>query len=162
RWDRRRDRGGNSPPHKALKTHKMGKESRFCARRSHRPVERPAPRRKARRAFSARLSVGGDPEPIVDFLNRGASIAGSRRERLTANGVARKWQPQRLERLNQRPEMGWLRRRRTHKIWYRGARLTVYKNDEVGRKLSALRNLENSESRPRAKFPGGRNCSRAR
>ena len=29
---RRRDGGGNFPPCKALKTHKMGKESRFCAR----------------------------------------------------------------------------------------------------------------------------------
>jgi hypothetical protein len=28
---RRRDRGGNFPPRKVLKTHKTGKESRFCA-----------------------------------------------------------------------------------------------------------------------------------
>jgi hypothetical protein len=37
---RRGDRQGNFPPCKALKTHKMRKESRFCASRFHGPAER--------------------------------------------------------------------------------------------------------------------------
>jgi hypothetical protein len=65
--------------------------------------------------------AGGDREPIVDLLNRGDSVAGSRRERLMANGVARKWRRNGLKRLNERPEMVWARKRRTHKIWYTGA-----------------------------------------
>jgi hypothetical protein len=107
---------------------------------------------RASRAGRSRLGsrVGGDAEPIVDFLNRGASVAGiAAREADGKPGVARKWRRNDLKTLNQRPEMVWPRRRRTHKIWYRGARLTVRKNDKVGRKLSALRNLENSAS-PRA------------
>jgi hypothetical protein len=57
--------------------------------------------------------------------HRGISVAASRRERLTANGVARKWRRNGLKRLNQRPEMVWARKPRTHKIWYTGARLPV-------------------------------------
>jgi hypothetical protein len=107
--------------------------------------------------------VGGDAEPIVDLSSRGASVAGiAAREADGKPGVARKWRRNDLKTLNPRPEMVWPRRRRTHKIWYWGARPTVRKNDKVGRKLSALRNLENSESRPRAEFPGGRICSHAR
>jgi hypothetical protein len=53
RWDRRRDRGGNFPPCKALKTHKMRKESRFCASAFSRPAERPVARRKAQSAGGA-------------------------------------------------------------------------------------------------------------
>jgi hypothetical protein len=107
--------------------------------------------------------VGGDPVPIVDLSSRGASVAGiAAREADGKPGVARKWRRNDLKTLNPRPEMVWPRRRRTHKIWYWGARPTVRKNDKVGRKLSALRNLENSESRPRAEFPGGRICSHAR
>src|SRR5271168_2886680 len=54
----RHDRGGNFPACKALKTHKMGKESRFFARPFHGPAERPAPRRKARRAGGAPREPG--------------------------------------------------------------------------------------------------------
>jgi hypothetical protein len=105
---------------------------------------------RASRAGRSRLGsrVGGDAEPIVDLSSRGASVAGIA-AREADGGVARKWRHNLLKRLNPRPEMVWPRRRRTHKIWYRGARLTVRKNDKVGRKLSALRNLENSAS-PRA------------
>ena len=79
--------------------------------------------------------VGGDPEPIVDLSSRGASVAGiAAREADGKPGVARKWRRNDLKTLNQRPEMVWPRRRRTHKMWYRGARLTVRKNDKVGRK----------------------------
>jgi hypothetical protein len=92
---------------------------------------------RASRAGRSRLGsrVGGDPEPIVDFLNRDASVAGiAAREADGKPGVAGKWRHNLLKRLNQRPEMVWPRRRRTHYIWYRGARLTVRKNDKVGRK----------------------------
>jgi hypothetical protein len=81
--------------------------------------------------------VGGDPGPIVDLLNRGASVAGIA-AREAEGKVARKWRRNGLKRLNLRPEMVWPRERRTHKIWYRGARLTVRKNDNVGRKSSGL------------------------
>ena len=40
RGPRRHDRDGNFPPCKALKTHKMRKESRFCASPFHRPAKR--------------------------------------------------------------------------------------------------------------------------
>jgi hypothetical protein len=89
---------------------------------------------RASRAGRSRLGprVGGDPEPIVDFLNRGASVSGiAAREADGKPGVARKWRRNDLKTLNQRPEMVWPRRRRTHYIWYRGARLTVRKNDKV-------------------------------
>ena len=33
--------------------------------------------------------------------------------------------PQRLEKMNQRPEMVWSRKSRTHKMWYTRMRLTV-------------------------------------
>jgi hypothetical protein len=122
------------------------------ARRNARPPRRKAPRAGGapREPGRSRLGsrVGADPKPIVDFLNRGASVAGI--DARVADGkpeVARKWRRNDLKTLNPRPEMVWPRRRRTHKMWYRGARLTVRKNDEVGRKLSALRNLENSASR---------------
>src|SRR5271163_1984267 len=85
--------------------------------------------------------AGGDPEPIVDLLNRGDSVAGSRHERLTANGVARKWRRNGLKRLNQGPEMVWPRKPRTYKMWYTGARLTVRKKDKVGAKLRNLPRL---------------------
>ena len=57
--------------------------------------------------------------------NRGARSPASRRERLTANGVARKWRRNGLKRLNQRPEMVWPRKPRTYKMWYTGARPTI-------------------------------------
>src|SRR5271169_4301606 len=97
RRDRWRDREGNFLPCKALKTHKTGKESRFCASTFHGPAERPAPRRTAQRA------------------------GGAARQ----NGVAGKWRRNGLKRLNPGPEMVWARKPRTHKIWYTGARLTV-------------------------------------
>jgi hypothetical protein len=49
----------------------------------------------------------------------------SRRERLTANEVARKWRRNGLKRLNPRPEVVWARNPRTYNIWYAGARLTI-------------------------------------
>src|SRR5277367_1390694 len=86
-------RQGNFPPCKALKTHKTGKESRFCASTFHGPAERPAPRRTAQRA------------------------GGAARQ----NGVAGKWRRNGLKRLNPGPEMVGARKPRTHKIWYTGA-----------------------------------------
>jgi hypothetical protein len=63
-----------------------------------------------------RSRIGGDAEPIVDFLNRGASVAGiAAREADGKPGVARKWRRNDLKTLNQRPEMVWPRKRRTHK-----------------------------------------------
>src|SRR5271169_3554951 len=62
------------------------------------------------------------------------------------SGQSRKWRRNGLKRLNLRPEMVWPRERRTHKIWYRGARLTVRKNDNVGRKSSGLQSAENSKN----------------
>ena len=51
---------------------------------------------------------------------------GSGRERLTAkNGVAGKWRRKGLKTLNQRREMVWARKPRTHNIWYTAVQLTV-------------------------------------
>ena len=58
--------------------------------------------------------VGGDPEPIVDLSSRGASVAKTA-AREADGGVARKWRHNLLKRLNQRREMVWSRKRRTHK-----------------------------------------------
>src|SRR5277367_4080631 len=49
---------GNFPPCKALKTHKMRKESRFCASPFYGPAEHLAPRRKARQAGSGAREPG--------------------------------------------------------------------------------------------------------
>jgi hypothetical protein len=60
------------------------------------------------RAARSRLGsrVGGDPEPIVDLLNRGDPVAGSRRERLTATRSRPEMAPQRLEKIESAPRNG--------------------------------------------------------
>ena len=85
----------------------------------------------ARRRALAGVRTGATPsgrQTIADaivFGNRRTLIPGSRRERLTQNGVARKWRRNGLKRLNPRPEMVWARKPLTHNIWYPGARLTA-------------------------------------
>lgn len=77
--DRRCERIGNFPPCKDLKTHKMRKESRFCAGPRLGPVERVARMGKARRA------AGGAHDPalstraltrVVGGLDRDPSLGG--------------------------------------------------------------------------------------
>ncbi len=46
-------------------------------------------------------------------------------------GVARKWRRNRLKRLNQRREMVWSQKPRSHNIWYTAARLTVRSDREL-------------------------------
>ena len=76
--NRRGDRQGNFPPCKALKTHKMRKESRFCASRFRGPAERCA-----------------------------ASLAGvAAREGLTAKRSRPEMAPQRLEKIESAPGNG--------------------------------------------------------
>ena len=104
RWEPRCKRRGNFPPSKALKSHKMGKESR--------PGSVPAPPSR-RRLPPSRSSIS---------RTEASRSPGSRRER--ADGVARKWRRNALKRLNPRREMVWARKPRTYKIWYTGARLT--------------------------------------
>jgi hypothetical protein len=112
RWVRRRDRGGNFPPCKTLKTHKTRKESRFCASPFMGPLNAPH---------------------TNEEVGIAAREAGGKRSRPSP----RKWRRNGLKRLNQRPEMVWPRKRRTHQIWYTGARLTVRKKDKAGVKPSA-------------------------
>src|SRR5271155_834154 len=45
-------------------------------------------------------------EPIVEFLNRGVSVAGITRERLTAKRSRREMAPQRLEKIESGPGNG--------------------------------------------------------
>ena len=95
---------GNFPPRKPLKfleTRKESRTRRYWSASPRRNEIRPAERTEAFRS------------------------PASRRERLTANGVARKWRRNGLKRLNPRREMVWARKPRTYKIWYPGARLTV-------------------------------------
>jgi hypothetical protein len=65
-------------------------------------------------------------QPIVD-LNRGVSVAGiAAREGLTQQREsAGKWRRHDLKGLNPGLETVWARKPRTHKMWNRGARLTV-------------------------------------
>ena len=85
----------------------------------------------ARRRALAGVRTGATPSgrqtigDVIVFGNRRTLIPGSRRERLTQNGVAGKWRRNGLKRLNPGREMVWARKRRTHNIWYPGARLTA-------------------------------------
>src|SRR5271156_348001 len=85
----------------------------------------------ARRRALAGVRTGATPSgrqtigDVIVFGHRRTLIPGSRRERLTQNGVAGKWCRNGLKRLNPRPEMVWARKPRTHNIWYPGARLTA-------------------------------------
>jgi len=80
---------------------------------------------------NARRQGGRRDARVARLASRAFSTRLARRKRPRKPGVARKWRRNLLKRLNQRREMVWSRKRRTHKIWYRGARLTVRKNDKV-------------------------------
>jgi hypothetical protein len=86
---------GNFPPRKPLKFLETRKESRTlrcCSASPRRNEIRPAERTEAFRS------------------------PASRRKRLTANGVARKWRRNGLKRLNPRREMVWALKPRTYKM----------------------------------------------
>ena len=63
---------------------------------------------------------------IVGLLNRGVLlVATAAREGLTAGRSCPEMAPQRFEKIGPAPGNGTARQPRTHKIWYRGAGLTV-------------------------------------
>ena len=100
---------GNFPPRKPLKFLETRKESRT------RRCWSASPRRNAGRSRRIRPA-----ERTEAFRS-----PPSRRERLTANGVAGKWRRNGLKRLNPRRGTVWARKPRTYKMWYTGARLTI-------------------------------------
>ncbi len=76
--------------------------------------------------------VGGDPEPIVDLLNRGASVAGiAAREADGKPGVARKWRRNDLKTLKSAPGNGMASEASNPQDVVQG-RAAERKNDKVG------------------------------
>ena len=159
RWDRRRDRGGNFPPCKALKTHKMRKESRFCASPFHGPAERPehpGGRRDTRLARGSR--AGGDPEPIVDLLNRGDSVAGIAAREADGKRSRPEMAPQRLEKIESAPGNGMASEASNPPdLVHRRAADRAQEGQSRGETFRALQSLENSQNAEeistRPKFP---------
>jgi hypothetical protein len=90
----------NFPACKAMKTHKMRKESRFCASPFHGPAERLAPRRKAQRAGGAALEPNVlDPARASDTRARlTGRDSGRPRSATSGSQIA----PQRLEKIDSR------------------------------------------------------------
>jgi hypothetical protein len=75
------------------------------------------------------------PGAVVAARRRGgfgSPAAGrSTGEPTTSVKTARKWRRNRLKRLNQRPEMVWSQKPRSHNIWYATARLTARSDREL-------------------------------
>ena len=178
RWDRRRDRGGNIPTCKALKTHKTRKESRFCASPFMGRLNAPhtgkegATRewRGSRAVFSTRLASRRRPVPIVDLLNRGDSVAGIAAREADGKRSRPEMAPQRLEKIKSAPGNAMaseasnppdlVHRRTADRAQERQSRGETAKPSAPCKALKTHKC--GKKSRPGADSPTSPNCSRAR
>ena len=84
----------------------MRKESRFCASPFHGRLNAPNTQEEGATRGWRGSRAGGDPEPIVDLLNRGDSVAGIAAREADGKRSRPEMAPQRLEKIESAPGNG--------------------------------------------------------